>query len=236
MTRITDGRRVVDVSMSIWDDYDGWSDDVSSRVYDKCCCGQYDPDRNMYIVQDVASAIDLANDWHDNTGSYYPNNPDRAVKTCDKCVDIVDVTNDVIANRMRALRTMLCIHRKDIAAMAGITDRMMANYEKSHTTIDGMTRATSRAIESVYNCRLDHMPALDTSLLVDDIRDGAVYDLAGAVDEIKRRTVAKMVHRQYGSKAFRDAWQSVMSISRNILADNDVVTLASLVRRELDKE
>lgn len=68
MTRFTDGRKTVEISMHVWDgsqygpDWERDFFDVGGLPYDE--------DTDCYMVKDVDYLIDQANDWHLGIGDY----------------------------------------------------------------------------------------------------------------------------------------------------------------------
>lgn len=68
MTRFTDGKKTVEISMKVWDGSQygpAWERDffdVGGLPYDE--------ETDTYMVEDVDYLVDQANDWHDGTGDY----------------------------------------------------------------------------------------------------------------------------------------------------------------------
>ena len=60
--KITDGKKTVDITMHMWDDFAGLSPDWSADFF---MAGSlpYDEETDTYTVEDVDYCIDQANDW-----------------------------------------------------------------------------------------------------------------------------------------------------------------------------
>ena len=70
MTRLTDGKRIVDIKMAVWSDESvGYSEDWSSEFFDTDSL-PYDYEVGAHRVQDVDYCIDQAIDCINRTGDF----------------------------------------------------------------------------------------------------------------------------------------------------------------------
>ena len=68
MTRLYDGNKTVEISMSNWTD-NGYTPDWSADFFDVGCL-PYIEEIDAYQVKDVDYCVDQAMDWKNNTGDY----------------------------------------------------------------------------------------------------------------------------------------------------------------------
>jgi len=68
MTRFTDGRRTVEITMDVWQDGQ-YSPSFEKDFFDTGCL-PYDMENDTYIVNDVDYLIDQAEDWRLGIGDY----------------------------------------------------------------------------------------------------------------------------------------------------------------------
>lgn len=90
MTRFTDGKKTVEITMKVWEDGQyspGWEKDffdVGSLPYDE--------ETDTYTVQDVDYIIDQADDWHLGIGDYQDDFEGQPGHTPDdRCVNVEEV-------------------------------------------------------------------------------------------------------------------------------------------------
>lgn len=92
MTRLTDGKRTIEITMATWDG-SGWSPDWSVDFFE---CGglEYDDESNAYTVDDVNYCIEQAQDWKNGNGDFRDERLDReeAGMEFDPDDRLVDVT------------------------------------------------------------------------------------------------------------------------------------------------
>ena len=75
MTRLTDGARIVEITMKVWDkDKGSYGPDISGEFYDVGGLNR-DEKTGAYIVLDVEYCIEQANDWRDSIGDFYYDEP-----------------------------------------------------------------------------------------------------------------------------------------------------------------
>lgn len=68
MTRLTDGKRTLEIAMNNWTKND-YTPDWSADFFDVgCLC--YNEDIDAYQVEDVDYCVEQALDWENNTGDY----------------------------------------------------------------------------------------------------------------------------------------------------------------------
>ena len=68
MTRLYDGNKTVEISMSNWTG-DGYTPDWSADFFDAGCL-HYNEEIDAYQVEDVDYCVEQAMDWKNNTGDY----------------------------------------------------------------------------------------------------------------------------------------------------------------------
>lgn len=83
MTRLTDGKKTVEITMRNWDG-NGWTPDWS-RDFFATGSLHYDADSDAYTVQDVDYCVDQAMDWRNGVGDYYD---DGGADVEDRRVDV----------------------------------------------------------------------------------------------------------------------------------------------------
>ena len=89
MARLHDGKKLLDIQMSVWDG-SGWGPDWSNDFYAVGDMGlEYDEDLQAYKVHNVYEALEEAEDWMDNVNEY----SDDTTPAEDKAVDwlILDI-------------------------------------------------------------------------------------------------------------------------------------------------
>lgn len=68
MTRLTDGRRIVDISMRVWDDdCNNYTPDWSADFFN---IGLLSLNGDAYVVKDVGYCIEQAFDWENGRGDF----------------------------------------------------------------------------------------------------------------------------------------------------------------------
>lgn len=84
--RITDGHRIVDVTMRIWNG-NGYSPDWSQDFF---CAGILDTNESLdaYNVDDVEYCIEMANEWKRGIGDYAEDHELTVEEIDDRCVDV----------------------------------------------------------------------------------------------------------------------------------------------------
>lgn len=79
MTRLTDGKKTVEISLKVWEN-NGYTPDWSMDFFE---VGQlpYDDEKDAYIVEDVDYCIEYAIDWKNRRGDFSEDTDeeDRAV-------------------------------------------------------------------------------------------------------------------------------------------------------------
>lgn len=75
MTRLTDGKRTVEISMANWDGSQ-WSPDWSSDFFAVGSL-EYNDETEAYCVQNVDYCIDYAMDWKNGRGDFADERIDR---------------------------------------------------------------------------------------------------------------------------------------------------------------
>ena len=68
MTRLTDGKKTVEITMTNWDG-NGWTPDWSNDFFVTGTL-PYNDDSNTYVVPDVDYCVEQAMDWKANIGDY----------------------------------------------------------------------------------------------------------------------------------------------------------------------
>ena len=68
MTRFTDGKKTVEITMKVWD-YDQYSPDWEADFFEIGGL-KYDEESGAYMVKDVDYLIEQAEDWHNGVGDY----------------------------------------------------------------------------------------------------------------------------------------------------------------------
>lgn len=68
MTRLTDGKIILEITMNNWIG-DGFTPDWSAEFYDVGCL-HYNAELDAYQVKDVDYCVNQALDWQSNTGDY----------------------------------------------------------------------------------------------------------------------------------------------------------------------
>lgn len=68
MTRLTDGKKTVDIRMMIWDG-SGYTPDWSNDFFEVGGL-TYDEEAEAYVVEDVDSCIECAEDWKECRGDF----------------------------------------------------------------------------------------------------------------------------------------------------------------------
>ena len=78
MTRLTDGKQTIEITMQIWTG-PGYSPDWSGDFFGPL---PYDEEQEAYIVEDVDYCIEQAADWKSGIGEYNdnPDQEERAVE------------------------------------------------------------------------------------------------------------------------------------------------------------
>ena len=69
MTRLTDGKRTIEISMNNWTE-NGGTPDWSADFFDVGCLS-YNDDLDAYCVKNVVYCARQALDWMNNRGDYY---------------------------------------------------------------------------------------------------------------------------------------------------------------------
>ena len=69
MTRLTDGKRTLEITMNNWTE-NGGTPDWSADFFDVGCL-HYNVDLDAYTVEDVEYCKCQAEDWMNNTGDYF---------------------------------------------------------------------------------------------------------------------------------------------------------------------
>lgn len=71
MARLTDGQRIVDIMMRIWDPYkNDFTPDWSNDFFQVGTL-PYDDEEDAYLVKDVEYCIDQAENWKYGVGDFY---------------------------------------------------------------------------------------------------------------------------------------------------------------------
>ena len=75
MTRLTDGNKTVEITMTIWNG-NGWEPDWSLDFF---AVGglKYDEDAEAYLVDDVDYCVEQAEDWKHSRGDYADDVPNE---------------------------------------------------------------------------------------------------------------------------------------------------------------
>ena len=68
MTRLTDGKKTVEITINNWTG-DGYTPDWSADFFDAGCL-HYNEELDAYQVEDVDYCVDQAQDWKNNAGDY----------------------------------------------------------------------------------------------------------------------------------------------------------------------
>ena len=68
MTRLTDGKRTLEIAMNNWTKYE-YTPDWSVDFFDVGCL-PYNSELDAYQVEDVDYCVSQAMDWENNTGDY----------------------------------------------------------------------------------------------------------------------------------------------------------------------
>lgn len=69
MTRLTDGRRILEIAMNNWTKND-YTPDWSADFFEVGCL-HYNEELVAYEVEDVDYCVNQALDWESNTGDYF---------------------------------------------------------------------------------------------------------------------------------------------------------------------
>ena len=88
MTKLTDGKRTVGITMAIWTG-SGYTPDWSNDFFDVGCLPMTDD--GVYVVQDVAFCIGEAEDWKNQRGDYYCETEDDSLSVDDRYVDVMEL-------------------------------------------------------------------------------------------------------------------------------------------------
>lgn len=68
MTRLTDGKKILEIAMNNWTKND-YTPDWSADFFEVGCL-HYNEVLGAYVVKDVEYCLDQAMDWENNTGDY----------------------------------------------------------------------------------------------------------------------------------------------------------------------
>ena len=69
MTRLTDGKRILEIAMNNWTKNE-YTPDWSADFFDVGCL-PYNAELDAYLVKDVDYCVKQAMDWENNTGDYF---------------------------------------------------------------------------------------------------------------------------------------------------------------------
>lgn len=84
MTRLSDGKKTVEITMNNWTG-SGYTPDWSADFFQVGGCA-YDDERNVYVVPNVEYCVDCARDWENGR---WDGDEDAAQDDLDsRCVDI----------------------------------------------------------------------------------------------------------------------------------------------------
>lgn len=86
MTRLTDGKRTVEITITEWNG-SGYTPDWSSEFFSVGSL-PYDEESDAYVVEDVDYCIEQANDWQNGVGDFLE---DEEIDVSDRCVTVDDV-------------------------------------------------------------------------------------------------------------------------------------------------
>ena len=81
MTRLTDGKKTVEITMCVWNG-NGYDPDFSNDFFGVGGL-ERDEEKDAYIVPDVDYCVDYANDWEDNKGDFAGCEEDPETKSVD---------------------------------------------------------------------------------------------------------------------------------------------------------
>ena len=75
MTRLTDGKKTVEIEMMVWEG-NGYTPDWSNDFFEVGSL-EYDEELEAYKVEDVDYCIDQAADWRKSTGDFSGDEPNE---------------------------------------------------------------------------------------------------------------------------------------------------------------
>lgn len=94
MARLSDGKRTVDITMTMWN-VDQWSPDWSEDFFNVGNL-EYQEELNVYLVDDISGCIDQAYDWKNGIGDFADERDAMEEAGCifdpdNRCVEVSEV-------------------------------------------------------------------------------------------------------------------------------------------------
>ena len=130
MTRLTDGRKIAEITMNVWDGT-GYTPDFSLDFFEVGAL-PYDEKMDAYVVDDVDYCVEYAMDWKNSKGDFYDdepnpdNNVDVYVEEIKKYVILDWVDNDAFEEEVEA------DNDQDAIADAYAKWESLADSDKTH--------------------------------------------------------------------------------------------------------
>ena len=91
-TRLTDGKRTVEIVMNLWTGSQ-YTPDFSADFFEAGAL-DYDEEKEAYVVEDVDYCIEQAEDWENSRGDYAEDEDcpsASALNGWERCVDVTEV-------------------------------------------------------------------------------------------------------------------------------------------------